>query len=90
MSVPRAGKPRGASVGSIDAPASEPETPSGVAPTTGGVKMEQQQDREARIGIGLVAGLALFALVALVSFYFQKPVPDLAASIRHNIVSTPR
>ncbi len=52
--------------------------------------MEQQQDREARIGIGLVAGLALFALVALVSFYFQKPVPDLAASIRHNIVSTPR
>jgi hypothetical protein len=52
--------------------------------------MEQQQGREARIGIGLVVGLTLFALVALVSFYFQKPAPDLAASIRDNIASNTR
>jgi hypothetical protein len=55
-----------------------------------GLKMEQQQDREARIGVGLVVGMALFALIALASFYFQKPAPDLSASIRDNIAFTPR
>jgi hypothetical protein len=52
--------------------------------------MEQHDDRETRIGVGLLMGLALFTLVALASFYFQKPVPELSTSIRDNIASTTR
>jgi hypothetical protein len=52
--------------------------------------MEQQQDRETRIGVGLVVGLVLFALIAFISFYFQKSAPDVAASIRDNVASTAR
>ena len=53
--------------------------------------MEQQPDREARIGV-LASFWASwpFMLVALVSFYFQKSAPDLTAGIRDNIASTPR
>jgi hypothetical protein len=35
--------------------------------------MEQRYDREHRIGAGLVIGLAAFVLIALASFYFDKP-----------------
>jgi hypothetical protein len=35
--------------------------------------MDPHQDREAQIGVGLLLGLAIFALVALASFYFQQP-----------------
>lgn len=52
--------------------------------------MEQHEDREARIGAGLLIGLAIFMLVALASFYFQKPVPEMSTSIRDNIASTVR
>lgn len=52
--------------------------------------MEQDEDRETRIGAGLLIGLAVFMLVALASFYFQKPAPELSTSIRDNIASTVR
>jgi hypothetical protein len=52
--------------------------------------MEQHDDREIRIGAGLLTGLAAFILVALVSFYFQKPAPEMSTSIRDNIASTVR
>lgn len=57
--------------------------------------MEQQcEDREARIGAGLIAGLVAFVLVALVSFYFQKPTQELPQQQLSNnardVASTPR
>lgn len=52
--------------------------------------MEQQRDREARIGTGLVLGLVVFILIALLSAYFQKPPHQLTTSIRDNIASTAR
>ena len=35
--------------------------------------MEQDEDRERRIGVAILLGFALFALVALASFYFTHP-----------------
>ena len=52
--------------------------------------MKQQQDRETRIGAGILLGLAAFMLVALVSFYFERPAPELSSSIRDNYASTTR
>ena len=40
--------------------------------------MEQDEDRERRIGVAILLGFALFALVALASFYFTHPAPELA------------
>ena len=51
--------------------------------------MEEQRDREARIGTGLVLGLVAFILIALLSAYFQQP-HQLTTSIRDNIASTAR
>jgi hypothetical protein len=52
--------------------------------------MEQNYEREHRIGAGLVIGLAAFVLVALASFYFEKPVQHHSTLIRDNIASTAR
>lgn len=52
--------------------------------------MEPHQDREKSIGAGILLGLAVFVLVALVSFYFEKPPPQHTSSIRDNIASTAR
>ena len=38
--------------------------------------MDQHQDREAHIGIGLLLGLAVFVLIALGSFYFHPSAED--------------
>ena len=46
--------------------------------------MEHDPDREARIGVGLLFGLAVFALIALASFYLGPP-SQLASSARDNI-----
>lgn len=51
--------------------------------------MEEQRDREARIGTGLVLGLVAFILIALLSAYFHHP-HQLTTSIRDNIASTAR
>ena len=63
-------------------------TPQG-HPRTGGPDMEQDQDRERRIGVALLLGLAAFVLVALASFYFEQPRQQLS-SIRENITSSTR
>jgi hypothetical protein len=52
--------------------------------------MEQQPDREARIGASLLLGLAAFMLIALASFYFHSPAPQMTSGIRDSIVSTTR
>ena len=52
--------------------------------------MEQQYDRERRIGAGLIIGLVAFVLVALVSFYFEKPAQHHSTAIRDNLASTTR
>jgi hypothetical protein len=41
---------------------------------------QQDQEREVRIGIGLLFGLAVFALIALGSFYFHPSTEDTIAS----------
>jgi hypothetical protein len=51
--------------------------------------MEQDDDRERRIGAAILLGFAIFALVAVASFYFTHPKPELAG-IRSNITSTIR
>jgi hypothetical protein len=51
--------------------------------------MEQDEDRERRIGAAILLGFAVFVLVALASFYFTHPAPELA-SIRGNIASITR
>jgi hypothetical protein len=53
--------------------------------------MEQQYEREQRIGAGLVIGLVAFVLIALASFYFEKPpVQHHSTAIRDNIASIAR
>lgn len=52
--------------------------------------MQPHQDRETRIGAGILLGLAAFVLIALLSFYFERPAPELTGSIRDNIASTAR
>ena len=52
--------------------------------------MEQYEDRERRIGVAILPGLALFALVAVASFYFTHPAPPDLASIRDDFASTAR
>jgi hypothetical protein len=53
--------------------------------------MEQRQpDREARIGVSLLLGLAAFVFIALVSFYFHSSAPQMTSGIRDNIASTTR
>ena len=51
--------------------------------------MEQDQDRERRIGVAILLGLAVFVLVALAGSYFQHPTSELSG-IRSNIASTTR
>jgi hypothetical protein len=51
--------------------------------------MEQDEDRERRIGVAILLGLAVFVLVALAGSYFQHPTSELS-SIRSNIASTAR
>jgi hypothetical protein len=52
--------------------------------------MEQSEDREKSIGAGLVVGLVAFVLIALVSFYFEKPTHQLSTSVRGDVTSTTR
>lgn len=47
------------------------------------------QDRERRIGIGLMIGLAVFILVALASFFFGTP-EQLAHTVRDNLAYSSR
>jgi hypothetical protein len=54
-----------------------------------GPDMEQDEDRERRIGVAILLGLAVFVLVALAGSYFQHPTSELS-SIRSNIASTTR
>lgn len=61
----------------------------GVLRPNGGFAMEEQRDREARIGTGLVLGLVAFILIAILSAYFQQP-HQLTTSIRDNVASTAR
>jgi hypothetical protein len=68
----------------------ERDTGACVGPHNGGLGMEPHQDRERHIGAGILLGLAAFVLVALVSFYFEKPPPEHTSSIRDNIASTAR
>jgi hypothetical protein len=51
--------------------------------------MEQDENRERRIGAVILLGLALFVLVALASAYF-KPAASEVSGIRGNIASTTR
>ena len=51
--------------------------------------MEQDEDRERRIGVAILLGLAIFVLVALAGSYLQHPTSELS-SIRSNIASTAR
>jgi hypothetical protein len=51
--------------------------------------MEQDDDRERRIGAAILLGFAIFVLVAVASFYFTHPKPELAG-IRSDIASTIR
>jgi hypothetical protein len=51
--------------------------------------MQQDDDRERRIGAAILLGFAIFVLVAVASFYFTHPKPDLAG-IRSNIALTTR
>lgn len=50
--------------------------------------MQQDQDRETRIGAALLLGLAAFTLLGLVSVYFQEPAQELSDGIRSSIVAT--
>jgi hypothetical protein len=50
----------------------------------------KQRDREAQIGAALLLGLAVFMLIALVSFYFHPPTQQLSDSVRNNIAATNR
>jgi hypothetical protein len=52
--------------------------------------MEQRYDREHRIGAGLVIGLAAFVLIALASFYFDKPGQHHSSVMRDNIAFSVR
>jgi hypothetical protein len=56
---------------------------------TGGPNMEQDDDRERRIGAAILLGFAIFVLVAVASFYFTHPTPELAG-IRSDIASITR
>jgi hypothetical protein len=56
---------------------------------TGGLNMEQDDDRERRIGAAILLGFAVFVLVAVASFYFTHPKPELAG-IRSDIASITR
>ena len=51
--------------------------------------MQQDQDRETRIGIGLCIVLAVFVLVALASFYFGTP-HQLAETVRDQVAYSSR
>ena len=51
--------------------------------------MEQDDDRERRIGAIILLGLAVFVLVALASFYFEQPRQQMS-SVRENITSSTR
>ena len=51
--------------------------------------MEQDEDRERRIGVAILLGLAVFVLVALAGSYFQHQTGELS-SIRSNIASITR
>lgn len=51
--------------------------------------MEQDEDRERRIGAAILVGLGLFVLVALAGSYFEHSTTQLS-SIRDNIASTSR
>jgi hypothetical protein len=51
--------------------------------------MEQDDDRERRIGAAILLGFAIFVLVAVASFYFTHPTPELAG-IRSDIASITR
>ena len=48
-----------------------------------------EQDRERRIGIGLLIGMAVFVGVALATYYFGSP-DQLAATVRDNIAYSSR
>ena len=50
--------------------------------------MEHDPDRETRIGVGLLLGLAVFALVALVGFYLGSP--SQLSTVRDNIAYSSR
>jgi hypothetical protein len=63
--------------------------PSCVVAGTEGPDMEQDEDREQRIGVAILLGLAVFVLVALAGSYFQHPSNELSG-IRSNIASTTR
>jgi hypothetical protein len=41
---------------------------------------QQDQDREVRIGVGLLLGMAVFTLIALGSFYFHPSTDDIVTS----------
>jgi hypothetical protein len=49
----------------------------------------EQDDRERRIGVAILLGFAVFVLVALASFYFTHPAPELAG-ISGNFASIAR
>jgi|Tabmets5t2r1_1033131.scaffolds.fasta_scaffold209705_1 hypothetical protein len=51
--------------------------------------MEQDDDRERRIGAAILLGFAIFVLVAVASFYLTHPRPELAG-IRSDIASITR
>jgi hypothetical protein len=53
------------------------------------MQQDLDQDRERRIGIGLLIGLAAFALVALASYYFGTPA-QLAQTVRDNVAYSTR
>lgn len=48
------------------------------------MQQDLDQDRETRIGIGLLIGLAVFVLVALASYYFGTP-EQLATTVRDSV-----
>ena len=48
--------------------------------------MEQQFDRERRIGAALLLGFAAFVILALASFYFERPRHTIT-TIHDNIAS---
>lgn len=52
--------------------------------------MEEPRDKEARIGAGLMPGLAASILIALLSFYFRIPPQQVSTGIRDNIASNTR
>jgi hypothetical protein len=70
-------------------PIRERVQPSSVVAAMEGPDMIQDDDRERRIGIAILLGLAVFVLVALAGSYFQHPTSELS-SIRGNIASTTR